>query len=372
LLNVIIQLNRSKKYLKTFNPLDLLRTQKVLKHNPTVAIQNVDERDSVITLFEYSNNEANYFEDLKSNEVGITRFESSHQYWLNLDIINHDAIEQVGQNVGLHPLIIDDILSENQRPKADEIDNLYTCVLHMLFFNDETKSVESEQVTVVLGKNFVITFQDDAIRDLFNPIREKIKLANTKLRASGSDYLMYALLDIIVDNYFIVLDKLAIQIEQIEENVLTAKTVDFSINQVNDVRKELMYFKRNVSPVRELLSTIIRSETCLIHETNIKYFKDVYDHVVQANDLCETYRDVIANIRDLYFSRTNMKMNEVMKFLAIVTTLLAPATVIGGIFGMNFDRIPYLHHQNGFWIATILMLIIPILMLYYFRKKDWF
>jgi magnesium transporter len=365
-------LNRSKKYLKSFNPLDLLRTQKVLKHNPNVPIHNEALRESIITLYEYTKDESHFFEHLKSDEIQISRFEPSKKYWLNLDIISQKDIEEVGKNVGLHPLIIEDILNENQRPKADEIDHLFTCVLHMLYFNDDTKSVESEQVTLVLGENFVISFQDDAIRDLFNPIRERIEMANTKIRASGSDYLLYSILDAIVDHYFAVLDNLATQIEKAEEKIMTVTSIDYTMNQINDIRKELMFFKRNVSPVRELLSSIIRSETNLIDESNVKYFKDVYDHIIQANDLCETYRDVIANIRDLYFSRSNMKMNEVMKFLAIVTTLLAPATVIGGIFGMNFDRIPYLHHQNGFWLASFFMFIIPIIMLYYFRKKGWF
>jgi magnesium transporter len=367
-----LKLEMSKKYLKSFNPVDLLRTKKVLKHNPNLPIPDIATRNSVITMHAYTAHSSEFIENLQSEDIAISKFEADKNYWLNLDIINQKSVEDLGNNIGLHPLIIEDILSDNQRPKADEIDNLYTCVLHMLYYNEDSHSVESEQVTFVLGKNFLITFQDDAIRDLFDPIRERIKLPNTRIRLAGSDYLMYSLIDIIVDNYFVVLDKLALQIEEAEEKILTISSIDYTMKQINEIRKELMFFKRNVTPVRELLSAVIRSETVLIHSTNIKYFKDIYDHIVQANDLCETYRDVIANIRDLYFSRSNMKMNEVMKFLAIVTTLLAPATVIGGIFGMNFDKIPYLHDQNGFWIATFLMISIPVLMLYYFHKKGWF
>jgi magnesium transporter len=144
------------------------------------------------------------------------------------------------------------------------------------------------------------------------------------------------------------------------------------MNHINDLRKEIMFFKRDAHPVRELMNSIIRSETLLIEERNNKYFKDIFDHIIQANDLCETYRDVITNIRDLYVSQVNLKTNEIMKFLAIVTALLAPATVIGGMFGMNFDRIPILHNQYGFWIATSLMIMVPICMLFYFKRKNWF
>jgi magnesium transporter len=183
---------------------------------------------------------------------------------------------------------------------------------------------------------------------------------------------MYTLIDTIVDHYFIVLDKLALQIEQLEEAITRGDTTRYTMNEINNLRKEIMFFKRNVSPVRELIGSIIRSENMQIHDRTYKYFKDVYDHSIQANDLCDTYRDVISDMRDLYLSQMNLKLNEVMKFLAIVTSLLAPATVIGGIFGMNFDRIPYLHHQDGFWIATVLMIVIPILMLFYFKQKKWF
>ncbi|MCC7029895.1 MAG: magnesium/cobalt transporter CorA [Chitinophagaceae bacterium] len=359
-------------YLKYLNPLELLQTKKVLKSNPNVLKTDKPETESVISLYTYNRENCISQTRLKTDEVNVERFEREKNYWLNLDILNKKSVEVVGNNIGLDALIIEDILSVHQRPKVDEFQNYFTCVLQMLYYNANFHSIESEQVSFVLGKNFLFTFQDDSHRDQFDTVRERLTNPVTKIRQFGSDYLLYALLDIIVDNYFEVLEKLGEQIEKLEEEITRNKADSYTMNRINNLRKELIFFKRNTSPVRELINNIIRSDHVYIQDANNKYFKDINDHVVQIIELTESYRDVIMNIRDLYLNQTNLKLNEVMKFLAIVTTLLAPATVIGGIFGMNFDRIPYLHDQNGFWIATVLMLIVPVLMLFYFRKKGWF
>lgn len=361
-----------KQYLKYLNPLQLIQTKKVLKNNPTVPLAHDTGQESVLSLFKYNPKECLVAKSIDTDQVVSSLFEPDYFYWLNSDIINKSTVETIGKNLNLHYLIVEDILGENERPKLDEIDDFVTVVMQMLYFNEAENSIENEQVSFVLSKNYVVSFQDDSIRDSFDMVREKIHMPGNKIRLSGPDYLLYALIDSIVDQYFIILEKLGDQVEKLEEEITNNKVNNFTMNQINFLRKELIFFKRNASPVKELLSSIIKSENSLIKEHTIRYFKDVYDHIVQINDLTENYRDVITNIRDLYLSQMNMKMNEVMKFLAIVTSLLAPATVIGGIFGMNFDRIPYLHHQNGFWIATTLMLVIPILMLIYFRRKGWY
>lgn len=365
-------MSNRKNYLQYLNPLELLQTKKVLKANPNILKTDRVESESVINLYSYNKEQCTFEKNIKPENVHIENFDAAFYFWLNLDILNKKSVEIVGNNIGLHALIIEDILSIHQRPKVDEFENYFTCVLQMLYYNQTNNDIESEQVSFVLGKNFLFTFQDDSHRDLFDSIREKLKTPITKLRQQGCDYLMYALLDSIVDNYFEVLENLGEQIEKLEEDITKNMTDNYTMNRINNLRKELIFFKRNTSPVRELISSIIRSDHPFIIDNNNKYFKDIYDHIIQVIELTENYRDVISNIRDLYLSQTNLKLNEIMKFLAIVTALLAPATVIGGIFGMNFDRIPYLHHQNGFWIATLLMLIIPLLMLFYFRKKRWF
>jgi magnesium transporter len=196
-------------------------------------------------------------------------------------------------------------------------------------------------------------------------------MPSSKVRNSNADYLWYALLDTIVDHYFLVMEQVGDKMEAIEEEIIR-KSNTRSLAKINGLRKELIVLKRNVTPVRDILYGIIRSETELIGERTTKYFKDVYDHILQAVDLAENYRDMMLNLQDLYLSNVNLKTNEVMKVLAIVTCLLAPATVIGGIFGMNFEVIPYAHQQWGFFLAVGLMLLIPIVMLWIFKRRGWF
>jgi len=272
---------------------------------------------------------------------------------------------------GIHNLIVEDILSLGQRPKMDEINDLVFCLLNMLYFNEKDSAVETEQISIILGKNFVVSFQEDASRDVFDPLREKLKFSNTKVRQQGADFLFYSLIDMIVDNYFVVMEKLGERIESLEEDIARSPNTR-SLAKINMLRKEMIVLKRSVAPVRDLVNGILRSDSDLIEERTEKYFKDVYDHIIQANDLAENYRDMMMNLHDLYLNNVNLKMNEVMKVMAVVTCLLAPATVIGGIFGMNFEAIPLLHNKWGFLISVCLMLFIPLVMIRIFKKRGWF
>jgi magnesium transporter len=217
----------------------------------------------------------------------------------------------------------------------------------------------------------VISFQEDANRDVFDQLRHKLRMPNSKIRQAGADYICYTMLDLIVDNYFLVMEKLGERIELLEEEVIRRSDTK-SLAKISQLRKELIVLKRNLVPVRDILSSIQRSESDLLDDRTTKYFKDVYDHIVQAYDLSENYRDVMVSMQDLYINNVNLRMNEVMKVMAIVTCLLAPATVIGGIFGMNFETIPWLHNRYGFFGAVCVMLVIPVWMLWAFRKRGWF
>jgi magnesium transporter len=361
------------KYLKYLNPLSLFdtkRTRDIFHVNPTVIPERVEASEIKVKVYDYS---ATEFLETQLSDIKecFTYRDNNHITWINVDGIRKADVETVCNHFGIHYLIVEDIMSVNQRPKMDEIENVMFCLLNMLYFNEQTGTVETEQISIILGKGFVLSFQEDAGRDVFNPIRDKLKLNGSKLRMSGADYLCYALLDMIVDNYYIVMEKLGDRIEQLEEKIIRGSNTR-TLAVINSLRKELIVLKRNVSPVRELINGFIRSESDLLEEKTTKYFKDVYDHILQANDLAENYRDMMMNLQDLYLSNVNLKTNEVMKVMAIVTCLLAPATVIGGIFGMNFDRIPYLHHQYGFFIAVGLMLIVPVWMLVAFKRRGWF
>ncbi len=351
-----------------FNP---RRTREILSVNPVLPVEREEASEVVITVFEYT--PAEIIEHRFDRVEHCLHFAQNDGkiHWINIDGLRKADIETISTRFAIHHLIIEDILSVGQRPKMDEIEGILYGLLNMLYFNANNNTVEQEQISIVLGKNFVLSFQEDAHRDVFNSLRDKLKLNNSRLRQRGADYLCYSMLDMIVDHYFVVMEKLGERIESLEEEVIRYSN-NRSLARINQLRKELIVLKRNMAPVRDLINGFIRSESDFLDDRTTKYFKDVYDHIVQANDLSENYRDMMMNLQDLYLSNLNRKTNEVMKVMAIVTCLLAPATVIGGIFGMNFDIIPTAHNQWGFYTAVGLMLFIPLLMLFIFKRRGWF
>jgi magnesium transporter len=365
-------MKRPHKYLKKiikplFHP---GRTKEIFKYNPAVQPKRDEAIETKLQVFNYSATSIEARE-LKTIEETFPYHKSDTISWINIEGIKKDTVETVCTHYGIHPLILEDILSIGQRPKMDDIEGILYCLLNMLYFNEEHCSVEQEQISIVLGKNFLLTFQDEAHRDVFDSLRERLRLGNSKLRLRGADYLCYSLIDMIVDHYFVVMEKLGEKIESLEEEIIRSGDKR-SLAKISSFRKELIVLKRNVAPVREVVNGFLRSESDLLDDNVTKYYKDIYDHIVQANDVAENYRDIMTSLQDLYISHVNLKMNEVMKVMAIVTCLLAPATVIGGIFGMNFDFIPYSHQQWGFYATVALMLIIPVIMLVIFKRRKWF
>lgn len=362
-----------EKYLKYIIPSSLFgthRTKQILNVNPTVTLTRKPPERVQITVYDYNQNELTELE-LNAIEECFSFKDNSRITWINVDGLRKEDVEKVSDHFGIHPLITEDILSMQQRPKMDEVEGILYCLLNMLYFNEKDCTVEQEQVSIVLGHEFVITFQEDPEKDVFNPIREKLKIPQSKVRQRSADYLLYNMLDVIVDNYFLVMEKLGEKIELLEEEVVRNSN-QIALGHINQLRKELIVLKRNITPVRDLVGGMIRSESELLDERNVKYFKDVHDHIIQAHDLSENYRDIMVSMQDLYINNVNLRMNEVMKVMAIVTCLLAPATVIGGIFGMNFDVIPTAHNEWGFYTAVGIMLIIPVGMLIMFKRRGWF
>jgi magnesium transporter len=363
----------SEKYLRYLLPGSLFnskRTKQILNANPIDDVTRKDAKDIQITVYDYNVGELKEYE-FKSIEPTFPFKNNQQNTWINIDGIKKSDIEIIAQHYAIHPLIVEDILSVNQRPKMDEVDEQLYCLLNMLYFNVKDSTVEQEQVSIILGKDYVITFQEDPQRDVFNPIREKLRQSHSKLRQRGADYMCYSLLDLIVDNYFFVMEGLSEKIEQLEDEIIRNSNKR-SLAKINQLRKELIVLKRNIAPVRDLIGGIVRSESELLEEGTATYFKDVHDHITQAYDLSENYRDVMLTMQDLYINNVNLKMNEVMKVMAIVTCLLAPATVIGGVFGMNFDVIPTAHNEWGFYMAVGLMLLIIVGMLIMFKRRGWF
>ena len=362
---------RPDKYLKYLNPFVAKRTKEILFVNPTVIPHREEAKEVTVSIFDYNEHTVEE-KHITSLEACYAYKTSGHNTWINIDGLRKADVEAMCAHFDIHPLVVEDILSINQRPKMEETEggNLF-CLLNMLYYNEQAHAVEQEQISLILGKEFVISFQEDAHRDVFNPLREKLKLSSSKIRQRSADYLCYTMLDLIVDNYFLVMEKLGLRIEDVEDEI-TRGNNPRSLAHITQLRKELIVLKRNFSPVRELMNGFIRSDSTLLDDRTNKYFRDVYDHIVQALDLSENYRDIMVSMQDLHINNVNMRMNEVMKVMAIVTCLLAPPTVIGGIFGMNFSKIPFSDHNLGFFITVGVMLVIPAIMLYIFKKRGWF
>jgi len=358
-------------FVKTFLPSSFIKRRKeIFRVNPTIIPAREEAKEIKVDVYDYDSHVLHHHE---FNSVHTCkRFKDNGKItWINIDGLRKTDVETVSNEFHIHPLLIEDILSVGQRPKMDELDNVLFCLLNMLYFNEESACLEQEQVSIILGKDYVLSFQEEAGKDVFNPVRDKIQMEGSKLRTAGADYLCYSLIDIIVDSYYVVLEKLGEYIETLEEDIIRSGN-EHSLGNINTLRKELIVLKRNMNPVRDIVNGFMRSDSDLLNEKITRYFKDVYDHIVQANDLVENYRDMMMSLQDLYLNKVNLRMNEVMKVMAIVTCLLAPATVIGGIFGMNFQSIPYLHNQYGFWIAVSLMLFIPLWMIFVFKRRGWF
>ena len=324
----------------------------------------------VYTVFNYSGDILEE-KDLPNEAACAIYHKTETITWINVDGLNVNDITKLCEHYHIHPLVVDDILSLNERAKMEETDNVIHCVLPMMFYNSHNGTVEMEQVTIVLGKNFVLSFQEEPTRDVFDPIRRHLRDATSKLRQRTSDYLCYSMLDLIVDSYFEVLERLTEQLEILEDELLSRQTKR-QLARISSLRRDVTVVRRAVLPVRELVAHFVRSDNVLLEERHEKYYRDVLDHTIQANDFIDNQRDMLMNLQDLYMNQINLRMNEVMKIFTMVATLLAPATVIGGIFGMNFEVIPLTHQGAGFWIAVGLMLIIPLFMLIFFKRKGWF
>jgi magnesium transporter len=364
---------KPERYLRYIIPPALFRahrTKQILTANPIASLKRKDSEVIQTTVYDYDANNLHEHE-LKTVDDSFPFKGNGKVTWINLDGLRKQEVENVCDHYGIHHLVTEDILSVSQRPKMDEVDDILYCLLNMLYFNEKDGVVEQEQISIALGKDFVITFQEDPNKDVFNPIRDKLRMANSKLRQRGADYLCYTMLDLIVDNYFFVMEKLGEKTEILEEEVIRDSNKRALVH-INQLRKELIVLKRNIAPVRDLVGGIIRSENELLDENTIKYFKDVHDHIIQAHDLSENYRDIVISMQDLYINNVNLRMNEVMKVMAIVTCLLAPPTVIGGIFGMNFDFIPTSGNPWGFYATVAVMLLIPAGMLMIFKRRGWF
>ncbi len=290
--------------------------------------------------------------------------------WMNVTGIHEiEIIEAIGKAFAIHPLVLEDIVHTGQRPKMEDMGEYLYVVLKMLKQEETEDDFEAEQVSLIIGPNYVLSFQEEE-GDVFHSVRERIRKGKGKIRKAGSDYLAYALIDAIVDNYFLVLENTGERIENLQEEVLEDPDPS-NLKIIQDTKREMIFLRRSVWPLRETISGLIRSESPLISETVGPYLGDVYDHTIQVIDTIESYRDTVSGTLDIYLSSVSNKMNEVMKVLTIIATIFIPLTFIAGVYGMNFKYMPELEWHWAYFAVWFVFLIVGILMLIGFRRRKW-
>jgi len=308
--------------------------------------------------------------ELTSIEDAFPYKETPPVTWINVDGLHDvDIIDNIGRHFGIHPLTLEDIVNTGHRPKAEDFEDYDYIVLKMLTYNEDQSHIKAEQISFVLGPHYLLSFQETE-GDVFNFVRERIRKAKGRIRKSGCDYLAYALIDAIVDHYFLVLEKMGERIELLEEDLLDDTQTE-NLQSIHHLKREMIFFRKQVWPIREILSTLMKEEGSLIQETTQIFIRDLYDHTIQVMDTIESFRDVLSGLQDLYLSTISNRMNEVMKVLTIMATIFIPLTFIAGIYGMNFEYMPELKISWAYPALWILLITIFVFMIFWFKRKKW-
>jgi len=291
--------------------------------------------------------------------------------WLNINGLHDtDLIREVGRIFELHPLVMEDILNTGQRPKIEDFDAYVFFVLKMIRFDMETETIINEQLSIVMGENFLLTFQERP-GDVFEPVRERIRRQKSRIRGSGTDYLAYALLDTVVDNYMYNIELIGEKIEDLEEGILAG--YDSSVmEKINAFKQEINYLRKSIRPVREAILKITRLDSNLFHEQTLPFIKDLQDLISQATEAIDTYRDLLTDQLNIYNSVMANKMNDIMKVLTIFAAIFIPLTFVAGIYGTNFEYLPELHYKYSYFIFWAILIGMAGALLLYFKRKRWF
>lgn len=328
------------------------------------------KKSTKITVIDYDEKSIQKKSIKKIEECFIFRAKPSIT-WIDIDGIHDTSIfAKLGDCYGFHPLILEDILNTDQRPKLEDFNSYLFIVLKMLSYDKVKKTVQNEQLSLILGSNFLISFQDNKKGDIFIPLRERLKNSQARIRKLGADYLAYSLLDAVVDNYFIILEEIGEDIELLEDELLRNPSEEV-LKEIHHLKREMIFLRKSIWPLREVISRLMRSENTLIKNTTDIYFKDVYDHTIQIIDTIEAYRDILASTLDIYLSSVNNRLNSIMKVLTAITTIFMPLTFITGLYGMNFEYMPLTKWIGGFFVVLGASLVIVIVMLQFFSRKKW-
>jgi magnesium transporter len=341
------------------------RTEDIAK-GAIASLVEKNPKKAKVWVFEY--NEGNFKETFPEEPETLVPPKEGSLIWINVDgLYDKDFIEKICCNFKIHPLVVKDLLNNEVRPKTEDLGDYLFIVMEMLYL--EKNEIIIEHLSIVLGKNFILTFQERP-GDVFDPIRDQIRTGKGRLRTSLPDYFVYKFIDAVVNNYFVILDSLRERIENIEENVVLDPNPDM-LKVIHLLKKELVFIRKLVWPVRELVNDLQSSESPLIQETTTIYLKDLYYHVLRVVDTIELIHDIVSDTLDIYLSSISVKTNAVMKVLTVIATIFMPLTFLAGIYGMNFHDMPELSTWWGYPMVWFISFSIGISMLLLFWRKKW-
>jgi magnesium transporter len=334
---------------------------------PGTLNDTVIDRKVVISALQYNEAEFKEVSDITVEQLPDL-IKGDMITWINVDGV-HDAriVEGIGKLFKIHPLTLEDIMNTDQRPKYEDYDEYDVVMLKMLYLEQKLKS---EQLTIILLENVVLTFQEVQGKDAFDPVRTRIRTGKGRVRKVGADYLAYSLIDSIVDSYFNILDTVGTTVDKLDEE-LRSKPVQATLHKLYDLNRELIFLRKAVWPLRELVANIERAESKLITEATYIYFRDVHDHSIRVMETSDVFRDIVSGMMDIYHSTVSNKLNEVMKVLTSISTIFIPVTFIAGVYGMNFKYMPELEWKWGYPVVMGIMGVIIVSLFIYFRRKRW-
>lgn len=338
---------------------------------PGTLIIEPDAKPSRIILIDYDEDNAIRKVDITPNACA-PYIGTNTVSWMDIQGLGSETVlKQVGEIFNLHPLLLEDVVNVPQRPKLEDYNNQLLVISQMVRLKEDESGFDTEQVSFVLGKRYLLSFQEEELQDCFEIVRDRIRTSQGRVRKSGADYLTYLLLDTIIDGYFPVVEHYEDRIEALEDAIISNPDRD-TMQEIYDVRRELLALRRLIWPMRNVLHLLMRDHHGIVSDEVQIYFRDSYDHVIQILEIIEAYRELAASLMDVYMSTMGNKLNEIMKFLTVISTIFIPLTFIVGVYGMNFENMPELKGEWSYFMVWLVMLAVAGGLIFYFWRKGWF
>ncbi|MCA2699394.1 MAG: magnesium/cobalt transporter CorA [Microcystis sp. M179S2] len=338
---------------------------------PGTLIIEPDAKPSRIILIDYDEDNAVRKVDITPNACA-PYIGTNTVSWMDIQGLGSETVlKQVGEIFNLHPLLLEDVVNVPQRPKLEDYNNQLLVISQMVRLKEDESGFDTEQVSFVLGKRYLLSFQEEELQDCFEIVRDRIRTSQGRVRKSGADYLTYLLLDTIIDGYFPVVEHYEDRIEALEDAIISHPDRD-TMQEIYDVRRELLALRRLIWPMRNVLHLLMRDHHGIVSDEVQIYFRDSYDHVIQILEIIEAYRELAASLMDVYMSTMGNKLNEIMKFLTVISTIFIPLTFIVGVYGMNFENMPELKGEWSYFMVWLVMLAVAGGLIFYFWRKGWF